>query len=84
MGQEKHRGHHRAGQPVRALPVSPHRGPQGGRVGGEREARGTHLAGGGAQGSAKATEEGAALAERRILCPSQAGATESRLVLRFR
>ena len=42
-------------------------------MGGERQARRTDLATGGAEGPAEATEEGPALAERRILHPSTAG-----------
>ena len=48
------------------------------------EAGRADLAAGGAEGPAKATQEGPALAERRLVHPSAARASEPRLVLRLR
>ena len=78
-------GHHRARVPVRTLRLpADHGAPSGSWLGGEREARRADMAAGGAQGSPEATEEEPALAQRRVLRPSAAGASEPRLVLRLR
>ncbi len=56
----------------------------GRRLGREREAGGADLAAGGAESAEKTTEEGPALAERRLLRAAAAGAGEPCLVLRLR
>lgn len=61
-----------------------HSTPSRGGLGGEREARRTHMAAGGSEGSCKTTKEEPALAEWRVLRRFAAGASKPRLVLRLR